>query len=99
MAEYSLSSWKKNFGDVISLFEKEKKKYEEQRPEFPKNYIETFKGGKFKQTLQRSVLPIADYILSFIYAAQTGLCLKDFHYLPNLFGLKRIRKMLWTLAT
>lgn len=62
MVEYSLSLSKKSFGDIISLLEK--KKYEEQYPAFPKDCTEIFKGRECKQTLQRSALPIADYIFS-----------------------------------
>lgn len=48
MVEYSLSLSKKSFGDIISLLEKQKKKYEEQYPAFPKDCIEIFKGGEMQ---------------------------------------------------
>lgn len=91
MVEYSLSLWKKGFGDIVSLLEKAKKKYEEQHPAVPKNYIETLKGGKI-QTDSAEIYTAHSRLHSLIYAAQTLLCPKGFHYLPNLSGLKRIQE-------
>lgn len=48
MVEYSLSLSKKSFGDIISLLEKEKRKYKEQYPAFPRKCTEIFKGGEIQ---------------------------------------------------
>lgn len=93
MVEYSLSLSKKSFGDIISLLEKQKKKYEEQYPAFPKDCIEIFKGGEM-QTDSAEICIAMEQTTFFplIYAARTLLFPKGFHCLSNLFGLKRIQE-------
>lgn len=80
---------------LVTLFHYHKRKSTKNNIQRSPRTVQKHSGGGERggsNRLQRSALPIADCILSLIYAVQSHLCPKGFHYLPNLSGLKGIQE-------